>query len=179
MDVTRLDSLNKECIVFVKDYDLKEHPIGCHQRILDICKENKCGNYNKSWTCPPNAPPLSECQRQISSFGHLMIYKFSFPVKDIRDPGEVRGLLKRQQDIVREIRDEANAKGIRNLSLPGGSCLYCDKCTYPDAPCRYPDKALNSNDAYALDLASYIESVGLSFKRNDDEVIFFGMMFHD
>jgi len=179
MDVTKLEALENAHIVFVNDYDLKEHPVECQQRVLNICKENKCGNYNRCWTCPPNAPPLEECQRQISGFGHVLIYKFSFPVKDIRDPGEIRSLLKEHQGIVREIRDEADSKGIRNLSLPGGACLYCDECTFPKAPCRHPDKALNSNDAYGIDLASFIESIGLSFKRDDGEVIFFGMMFHD
>lgn len=179
MDIVDLHSLKNENIVLVKDYELNEHPIECSEKVREICKQNGCGNYGKSWTCPPYAPPFDQCKKELGRFGKLLLYKFSFPVKDIKDMGEIRKLMKKHQDMVREIRDEANSKGIENLSLPGGACAYCEKCTCPDSPCIHPDKALNSNDAYCLNLAGFVESVGLSFKRNEGEVIFFGLTFHN
>ena len=36
------------------------------------------------------------------------------------------------------------------LALGAGCCTLCKKCTYPDEPCRFPDKQISSMEAYGL-----------------------------
>ena len=36
------------------------------------------------------------------------------------------------------------------LPLTAGCCTLCRKCTYPDKPCRFPQKRLSSIKAYGL-----------------------------
>ena len=36
------------------------------------------------------------------------------------------------------------------LGMGAGTCRKCAKCTYPDAPCRYPDDSYSSMEAYGL-----------------------------
>ena len=36
------------------------------------------------------------------------------------------------------------------LALGSGCCTLCKSCTYPDAPCRFPDRQISSMEAYGL-----------------------------
>jgi predicted metal-binding protein len=38
----------------------------------------------------------------------------------------------------------------RHLPLGAGTCTYCEKCTYPDAPCRFPKRLRPSMEAFGL-----------------------------
>ena len=40
--------------------------------------------------------------------------------------------------------------GANTLVLSAGTCKLCEACTYPDAPCRFPDKRLVSMEAAGL-----------------------------
>ena len=39
------------------------------------------------------------------------------------------------------------AEGIDALTLAAGTCTICEKCTYPDEPCRHPENRLVSMEA--------------------------------
>ena len=36
------------------------------------------------------------------------------------------------------------------LPIGAGCCTKCKECTYPDAPCRFPDQAFSSMEAYGM-----------------------------
>ena len=36
------------------------------------------------------------------------------------------------------------------LALTSASCDICKKCTFPDAPCRFPKKATSAMEGYGL-----------------------------
>lgn len=38
----------------------------------------------------------------------------------------------------------------RMRPVSAGSCTKCKVCTYPDAPCRFPDQAFSSMEAYGM-----------------------------
>ena len=44
------------------------------------------------------------------------------------------------------------------LPMGAGACTLCAKCTYPDAPCRFPDKMISSMEAYGLVVAEVCQS---------------------
>ena len=36
------------------------------------------------------------------------------------------------------------------MVLGAGACTICKECTYPDEPCRFPDKMISSMEAYGI-----------------------------
>ena len=36
------------------------------------------------------------------------------------------------------------------LALGSGCCTLCKTCTYPEEPCRFPDRQISSMEAYGL-----------------------------
>ena len=49
------------------------------------------------------------------------------------------------------------------LPMGAGGCNICKKCTYPDEPCRFPDKAFTSMEAYGLYVAAECKKAGLEY----------------
>ena len=49
------------------------------------------------------------------------------------------------------------------LPLTAGSCTVCRACTYPDRPCRFPQKMLSSMEAYGLLVSEVCKDAGLAY----------------
>ena len=47
--------------------------------------------------------------------------------------------------------------------MGAGSCTRCAKCTYPDRPCRYPDKLWPSMEACGLLVRDVCVLAGLDY----------------
>jgi predicted metal-binding protein len=49
------------------------------------------------------------------------------------------------------------------LALGAGSFNLCPSCTYPNAPCCFPDKALSSMEAKGLWVSDVCEKNGMPY----------------
>ena len=49
------------------------------------------------------------------------------------------------------------------LPLTAGTCTICARCTYPDRPCRFPNKRLSSMEAYGLFVSDICTRSGLNY----------------
>ena len=47
------------------------------ERIRTYCEENKCGNYGKNYTCPPNAGSLDEIRERLKNYKHGYLFQYS------------------------------------------------------------------------------------------------------
>ena len=49
------------------------------------------------------------------------------------------------------------------LALGAGTCTRCKACTYPDAPCRFPDRRVSSMEACGLVVMDTCKANGLGY----------------
>ena len=49
------------------------------------------------------------------------------------------------------------------LPLSAGSCTLCRRCTYPDRPCRFPQRRMASMEAYGLLVSDVCRRSGLGY----------------
>jgi hypothetical protein len=56
----------------------------------------------------------------------------------------------------------------------GGCGMQCAKCTYPDQPCRFPDKAFTSMEAYGLLVTDVCKSADTPYYYGRNTVTFTG-----
>lgn len=125
------------------------------------CKENICGNYGKSWTCPPFIDPPQACIDKLDSFTSAIIVPKTFEV-DYTDKDAVEKCTDIMQKIARDIAHALIDKGIDAFPLADGACKYCGKCTCVDGePCRDPYNKVGSVSAFGILIKDYMESVGL------------------
>jgi predicted metal-binding protein len=75
---------------------------------------------------------------------------------------------KRFQDLAAMLGD--SYPGI--LAPSAGSCNLCESCTYPGAPCRFPDKALSSMEANGLWVSEVCEKNGVPYNYGSNKMAF-------
>ena len=60
------------------------------------------------------------------------------------------------------------------LLLSNEGCKRCEKCTYPDAPCRFPDKLFHSLEGYGFIVSELAKMAGISYINGENTVTYFG-----
>ncbi len=63
--------------------------------------------------------------------------------------------------------------------LGAGGCDICEKCTYPNSPCRFPQKAKPSVEASGVDVVTLCKETGLKYINGVNTVTYFSIAFFD
>ena len=71
-----------------------------------------------------------------------------------------------------------DSKRITFLPLSSGGCHICQKCTYPDAPCRFPEKAFPSMEACGLVVNDVCKASGVPYNYGPRTMTFTGCVLY-
>lgn len=140
--------------------------------VREMCSSDRCRSYGRSWSCPPAAGSLERAEELAS------LYKRGILVQTVGETGggfdmtAVNELMQRHSrcfdTLVRQLR----------LFFPGcmpmgaGACSLCRSCTYPDRPCRHPDRMHPSMEAYGLLVSDVAVRSGLGYNYGENTVSF-------
>ena len=146
------------------------------ERIRVFCVEDKCGNYNKNYMCPPHVGSITETRKRLLNYqrGVLFQYSQSCNVKENHKRVEETKLDFHRK--ILELEDFMKARGIGELwGLIGGSCALCEKCyAQLEKPCPYPEKARPSLESLGIDLISLLRRLGLDTKFHSNKITWTG-----
>ena len=133
------------------------------QEVRDMCAVNKCGAYNSNWTCPPACGTLEEIGEKIAKYSRGVLLQTTGRMEDEYDievmmeaPKKHRESFKKFVEKLRELYPDA-------MPMGAGDCRNCQKCTYPDAPCRFPEKATVSMEGCGLVVTEVCQSAGIPY----------------
>ena len=70
------------------------------------------------------------------------------------------------------LAEEYCACGVDCHPLGAGGCTICSKCTYPDEPCRFPDKMISSMEAYGMLVLDICKKSGLTYYYGADKMAY-------
>ena len=148
------------------------------QEIRDICASNACGNYGKKWTCPPGVGTVDECREKCLSFEHALVFQTVYPLEDSFDfEGMMEGH-RAFKGVCDRLHDLAKPALKRFWLLSNEGCEGCKTCTYPDAPCRFPDKLYPAVEGLGIYVNKLAESAGLKYINGANTVTYFGMLLY-
>lgn len=146
------------------------------KEVRAACEANLCGRYGKSWTCPPGAGEWEALRDHYRSYENAFVYTTKHVLEDSFDiEGMDEGRLQHRrvdEAILRLLSGETEPYEI----LGAGSCSICPKCTYPDAPCRFPKKAIRSMEACGMDVVALSRSCGINYTNGQNTVTYFSII---
>lgn len=58
-----------------------------------------------------------------------------------------------------------------------GGCSLCEKCTYPDAPCRHPELVRHSMEGIGIDVVTLAADCRLHYHNGVHTVTYFSIIF--
>lgn len=142
--------------------------------VRKMCEVNRCGMYDKSWACPPGVGTLDECIARCKKYGHCAVFSRAY---DLEDSFDFEGMMEGHADFAEaseKLREMLKGDFLM-LSVEG--CKKCGKCTYPDAPCRFPDTLSGSLEGYGIFVNRLASSAGIPYNRGPNTVSYFGAVF--
>ncbi len=152
-----------------------------NEAFREACASNQCGKYGTNWACPPGVGETAELIARAQRFRQGLVIQTVWPLEDKFDfDGMMAGGAKHNalfRAVVERVTPLLPVGG--TLALSAGACTLCDACTYPsNRPCRQPDKAMASLEAYAIDVAALIARAGLSYTNGPDTVSYVGLILY-
>ena len=120
------------------------------REVRDMCWDNSCGQYARRWSCPPGCGDLEECAERLKTRTRGILVQ---TIGEIEDSFDVESMAETESAHKRRLLEMSAAlrKTAPNvLVLGAGCCTKCGVCTYPDAPCRFPEEMISSMEAYGI-----------------------------
>ncbi len=147
-------------------------------RIREICK-TQCPMYGKTWACPPGVGSLEECQTKCLKFEDAVLIVTVVEVNDISDIEETLSTRGDHEDITRDVKKIMGDLGAESYVLSSEACAYCEDCTYPDAPCRYPEHMFPCIESHCILVTEIAEKFGIEFIYGSNMVMWFSMLLYN
>ena len=161
---------------FAKIFDLKATPLLCSNMVRQYCENNACGKYNANWTCPPGVGNADDCIKAVEKYSKVLVFRSEYKINEWYDYERVEDTIRMHQANARRVRDLI-PKEIDHLMLSGGGCVYCKECAYVKGePCRHPDIAIPSIEAYCIDIFRFTKKNNIIYSSPEGEMYYFGMV---
>ncbi len=167
MDV--LDLLKKH------GFEAAEIPVGdlvYTEESRAYCAANKCRSYGATWACPPAVGTLEKCRAECESYSRFFLFARMYELEDsldIEGMGDAHDDFQERVDALGE-----DLAGEKFLLLNNEGCTRCDECTYPDAPCRFPEKLYPSIEGYGFLVSALAKQAGIPYTGKPTELRYFG-----
>lgn len=139
-----------------------------------MCEVNTCRNYGASWACPPAVGTVKECERRVQNYRKMAVFSVKY---DLEDSFDYEGMLcgmKQFKEVCRKVDSLVGLYMEDFLILANEGCDLCEKCTYPESPCRFPDKAHGSLEGYGIMVCDLAKQAGILYMNGKDTVTYFG-----
>jgi predicted metal-binding protein len=146
------------------------------EALYKSCEANICGNYNRSWSCPPGSGSMEDQMRRIRAYQNAFVFTTKYGLEDSFD-FEGMGRAKEIHDAT--TRDIHDLFGKNNPVYGAGCCGLCKACAYP-GPCRFPDKLYYSIESAGINVTDLSRSAGIKYNNGPNTVTYFSMvLFND
>ena len=122
-------------------------------RVRTVC-QLECRRYGTSWACPPGVGTVEACKARCLSYPEGLLIVTMTEVEDMRD------------------------QGAEVYVLSTESCAICRRCTYPEAPCRHPERMYPCVESHGILVTDLGERVGLPFQAGGNIVTWFSLLLY-
>lgn len=141
------------------------------------CTANQCGKYNTNWACPPGAGEVSALIARARRYARGLVIQSVWPLSDAFDFDGMMAGETQHNTLFRQAVALARTRASGLLALSAGACSLCETCTFPHGePCRLPDQAIASLEAYCIDVTALVDTAGLAYNHGPNTVAYVGLI---
>ena len=142
------------------------------EEVRDMCAADLCHAYDHNWTCPPACGSIEEFAEKIAGYGDVVVFE---TVAEMEDEFDYETMME-SADLHKD-RMPAFAEDVRKLApvclvLSAGTCTVCPECSYPDAPCRFPEKQFVSMEAAGLVVSDVCVAADIPYNHGKNHIAY-------
>jgi len=155
---------------------LRIDTIHLRDEVREMCAVNKCHAYNTNWSCPPGCGTIAECQERVNSYETGMIVETTGQLEDdfdfetMQETAKIHG--QHFVALLKKLREER--PDLEVLPLGTGECMNCKKCTYPDAPCRFPKLMSSPMEGYGMVISDVCKDNNILYNHGRGTLTYVG-----
>ena len=141
-----------------------------------MCEANACGVYGRCYMCPPDVGDADTLMAEIGEYDYALVYQ---TVSELEDSFDFEGMVeakKRSYPLSQALRSVFSKAGIEKvLHLGAGGCGVCESCSKQSGePCRFPEKAMPSLEAYCINVSELARAANMKYINGQNTVTYFG-----
>ena len=150
--------------------------IAFDRRFRALCESNACGNYGRSWMCPPDVGEIDALIAAAQTYAHALVYQSVGTLADSFDFEGMMAAAARHNALAQRLSEVFPAYRFPRARHRGaGGCRLCPACAKRTGePCRHPARALASLEAYGVDVSALARLAGMPYINGKDTVTSFG-----
>ena len=162
MDIGKLREEALE-VGFTLAEPMRVDTIHLREEVREMCAVNKCHAYQTNWSCPPSCGTIQECQERVNQYETGLIVETTGELEDDFDIETMEATAKLH-----------SAHFVEVLPLGAGECTHCQKCTYPDAPCRFPDLMSSPMEGYGMVISDVCKDNNILYNHGRGTLTYVG-----
>ena len=144
--------------------------------VRKICEGNSCRNYGASWACPPAVGTLAECEDRVKQYDAMLLFTKKYELESSFDFEAMGDGLRDFKKAVDRFHRDLESILPSFLLLSNEGCGRCNKCTYPDEPCRFPSLLHHSLEGYGFVVNELAKEANVRYNNGPNTVTFFGAL---
>lgn len=145
--------------------------------VRHLCEVNYCGQYGKTWACPPGVGTVEACREKCLQYEQVYVFSTKHELEDSLDLEGMQAGKEAHEEVCTQVRRLFEAAFQPVLVLTSEGCGNCSQCTYPDAPCRFPERMCPSVESYGIFVNQEAAAAGLHYINGENTVTYFGNIF--
>lgn len=146
-------------------------------RVREICRMD-CPMYGKSWACPPAVGTVETCRERVMRFGEGLLIATAAEVDDIADMEETLSTRAVHEAVARQAAELVRRQAGEVLLLSAEACAACERCSYPYAPCRHPERMAPCIESHGILITDLAEKHGMEFLAENGWVNWFALILY-
>lgn len=141
-----------------------------------MCEANACGAFGRCYMCPPDVGDADILMAEVGEYDYALVYQ---TVSELEDSFDFEGMVeakKKSYPLAQSLRAVFADMEIKNvLHLCTGGCGVCESCSKQSGePCRFPEKAMPSLEAYCINVSELARAAGMKYINGQNTVTYFG-----
>lgn len=144
--------------------------------VRGLCEANACRQYGKTWACPPAVGSVKECRERIRQYETMVLFSGKYDIEDSFDLEGMMDSMKRFKQSCRRLGAVLRTCMQDYILFSNEGCDLCEVCTYPQAPCRFPDLSYPSLEGYGLIVQDLAQRAGINYINGRNTVTYFGAL---
>lgn len=138
--------------------------------VRDMC--GTCRMYDKRWSCPPGCGDLAQCAENIRKYSCGILVQSVGDIEDGFDFEAMQEIEAEHKARFQRMHLRLSETGTPHLALGAGCCNMCADCTYPDQPCRFPEKMVSSMEAYGMLVLEVCKKNNMSYYYGSEKMAY-------
>lgn len=150
------------------------------KQLRAYCAANVCGCYGQNWACPPDVGEPDELIARIVGYRNALVFRAVGRLEDSFDFEGMMAAGRRFEELAQRIRKRIGPRFPDYLLLTAGGCTHCPACSKTEGlPCRFPDRAVSSLEAYCIQVSQLATVCNMPYHSGPHTVTNFGAFLFD